>query len=212
MPRKTKGMRFELHPRPTVGEDGKPLLYARPAKDNKKTMQEVDDFCAQNRGLRRGEMTRMFNCFMDVCCEWLAEGCRIETPLGVFAPKLRLLGDHTEPRRVSARDVRFAGIDFTPTKRFVNEVALDIKGLRKESGPVGNSQLQDTTFMRRALKRSMANGFTTIRQFCECTGLKYHSAKNYLDELCEGDSPQLRRERIGATYHYFPATVTKPRK
>lgn len=32
MPRKTDGMKFELLPRPTKGEDGKPLLYARPVK------------------------------------------------------------------------------------------------------------------------------------------------------------------------------------
>ena len=27
MPRKTDGIEFEIHPRPTKGEDGKPLLY-----------------------------------------------------------------------------------------------------------------------------------------------------------------------------------------
>ena len=31
MPRKTNGIEFEIHPRPTKGEDGKPLLYVRPA-------------------------------------------------------------------------------------------------------------------------------------------------------------------------------------
>ena len=37
MPRKTDGIEFEIHPRPTKGEDGKPLLYVRPAKGRKKT-------------------------------------------------------------------------------------------------------------------------------------------------------------------------------
>ena len=36
MPRKTDGIEFEIHPRPTKGEDGKPLLYVRPAKGRKK--------------------------------------------------------------------------------------------------------------------------------------------------------------------------------
>ena len=31
MPRKKKGLKFELLPRPTKDENGKPLLYARPA-------------------------------------------------------------------------------------------------------------------------------------------------------------------------------------
>ena len=30
MPRKTDGIEIEIHPRPTKGEDGKPLLYVRP--------------------------------------------------------------------------------------------------------------------------------------------------------------------------------------
>ena len=30
MPRKTDGVLFELQPRPTKGDDGKPLLYAKP--------------------------------------------------------------------------------------------------------------------------------------------------------------------------------------
>ena len=33
MPRKTDGIEFEIHPRPTKSEDGKPLLYVRPAKE-----------------------------------------------------------------------------------------------------------------------------------------------------------------------------------
>ena len=31
MPRKKDGMLVEFYPRPTTGEDGKPLLYVRPA-------------------------------------------------------------------------------------------------------------------------------------------------------------------------------------
>ena len=31
MPRKTNGIEFELHPSPKRDEEGKPLLYARPA-------------------------------------------------------------------------------------------------------------------------------------------------------------------------------------
>ena len=31
MPRKTNGIEIEIHPRPTKGEDGRPLLYVRPA-------------------------------------------------------------------------------------------------------------------------------------------------------------------------------------
>ena len=40
MPRKTDGIEFEIHPRPTKGEDGKPLLYVRPAKGRKKSFKQ----------------------------------------------------------------------------------------------------------------------------------------------------------------------------
>lgn len=46
MPRKNKGMFFELHPRPTKGEDGNPLLYARSAAPYKRTMKDVKDHSA----------------------------------------------------------------------------------------------------------------------------------------------------------------------
>ena len=45
MPRKTDGMPFELYTRPTNGEDGKPLLYVRPAAPYKRTMKDVETYC-----------------------------------------------------------------------------------------------------------------------------------------------------------------------
>ena len=41
MPRKTNGIEFEIHPRPTKGEDGQPLLYVRPAKGRKKSFKQL---------------------------------------------------------------------------------------------------------------------------------------------------------------------------
>ena len=52
MPRKTNGIEFEIHPRPTKGEDGKPLLYVRPAKGMKRSFKYLDDYCTKYRGVR----------------------------------------------------------------------------------------------------------------------------------------------------------------
>ena len=49
MPRKTNGIEFEIHPRPTKGEDGKPLLYVRPAKGQKKSFKDLETFCNKYR-------------------------------------------------------------------------------------------------------------------------------------------------------------------
>ena len=66
MPRKTDGIEFEIHPRPTKGEDGKPLLYVRPAKGRKKSFKQLEDFCNKYRNLRTGELQMVFDVVIDV--------------------------------------------------------------------------------------------------------------------------------------------------
>ena len=46
----------------------------------------------------------VFNVVMDVVGLWLSDGYRVETPIGSFAPKLKLLGDH--PRLWKVRESR----------------------------------------------------------------------------------------------------------
>ena len=205
MPRKTDGMLFELQPRPTTGEDGKPLLYARPSAPYKRTMKDVETYC-KFKGLNSGLVEMAFDTFIDVCSEWLAEGYRVETPLGVFAPKIKLEGDFTDPSKVKGKDVKFAGIELTPSKRFVKSVRYKQKGFRKKETTVGNAQMHDAAFMNEALRRAMISGFTTIQIFMVKSGLKYHSAQRFLNRLCIGEHPTLRRQKIGGTIHYFPLT------
>lgn len=203
MPRKTNGMLFELQPRPTTGEDGKPLLYAHPAAPYKRTMKDVETYCAF-RGLNANLVEMAFNTFMDVCCEWLADGYRVETPLGVFSPKIRLNGDYTDPSKVQGKDVQFAGIELTPSKHFVKMVSRKQHGFRKKDTPVGNAQMHDERFMAEALRKSVIDGFTTIRIFMTQSRLKYNSARRYLDSLCAGEHPTLKRMKVGGAIHYFP--------
>ena len=204
MPRKTDGILFELHPRPTNGEDGKPLLYARPVSGRKLSVDFFDDLCFQHRQMGKGEITRLFNTFLEVGSIYLAEGYRIETPLGSFAPKLKLLGDHTDPAMITSKDVIFSGIDFIPSKRLVEEVKNRHHGCRKGNGRVGNAQMHDSKAMEQALRKSMTKwGYTTISTFKTVSGLKYTTAKNYLNALCEGDEPLLERSREGRQWHYY---------
>ena len=69
MPRKTDGVLFELQPRPTKGEDGKPLLYAQPVVEYKYNLDDIDDFCNKYRHTSKGEMKRFFGLF---CCFFLS--------------------------------------------------------------------------------------------------------------------------------------------
>ena len=172
MPRKTDGMPFELYTRPTNGEDGKPLLYVRPAAPYKRTMKDVETYCGF-RGVSKGIVDIAFETFIEVCSEWLAEGYRVETPLGTFDPKIKLEGEFTDPAKVKGKNVKFAGLELTPSKHFVKVVARKQKGFYKRESNVGNAQMHDEAFMAEALRRSLCNGFTTISIFMSVAGLKY---------------------------------------
>jgi predicted transcriptional regulator len=53
----------------------------------------------------------------------------------------------------------------------------------------------------------------TIQRFMYNSGLKYQSAKRYLDSLCMGDSPRLQRYKESRMWHYrVLPTTTLPEK
>jgi hypothetical protein len=202
MPRKTDGILFELQPRPTKGDDGKPLLYAQPVIERKYDLDAIDDFCAKYRHTSKGEMKRLFDLFSEVATMWLRQGYRVETPFGSLAPKLKLLGNHTDPSKVKGHDVVYGGIEFIPSRQFVSDADCSGDGFRRKKGCVGNSQMHDPKAMETALRRSIRNGYITISSFMFYSRLKRKSAKTYLDSLCEGENPRLRSYRDGRTWHY----------
>ena len=202
MPRKTDGIVFELHPGPNKGDDGKPLLYAQPVIERKHDLDDIDAFCAKYRSASTGDMMRLFSLLEDMTTMWLRQGHRVETPFGTFAPKLKLNGKHTDPEKVKGSDVEYAGVEFIPSRKFVKDADCSRDGFRCKKGFVGNSQILDTEAMEAALRNSTRNGYITIKSFQYNSGLKYSSAKNYLDSLCTGDNPRLRRYRDGRVWHY----------
>ena len=147
MPRKTDGILFELQPRPTKGDDGKPLLYAQPVVEHKYDIDAIDDFCAKYRHTSKGEIRHLFDLFSEVATMWLRQGNRVETPFGSLAPKLKLLGEHTDPDKVTGRDVMYAGIEFIPSKQFVKDADCSADGFRLKKSKVGNSQIETQSTM-----------------------------------------------------------------
>lgn len=210
MPRKTNGIEFELHPGPKHDEEGRPLLYARPASGQKKTMKQLDDFCAEYRNLQKGEMERLFNLFLDVAGNWLAQGYRVETPIGSLAMKLKLVGEHSDPDKVTGRDILYNGVEFTPSKELIARAGSNREGFRKKSGAVGNSQMYDPKAMEEALRKSLAIGYTSVSSFMHFSGLKRDSAQKFLDSLCQGEDARLRRRKNGKSYIYSPRTTKAP--
>ena len=114
------------------------------------------------------------------------------------------MGEHTDPKTIHGRDVRYAGIEFIPSKEFVKEGGQNREGYRKSQKPVGNSQMHDQQAMDEALRRSMRLGYATIPEFMIYSGLRRDSAKAYLDSLCQGEHPRLWKVRESRRWLYFP--------
>ena len=205
MPRKTDGMLFELLPRPTKGEDGQPLLYARPAIGFKYTMEAIDEYCLKYRGMPHDQMAHLFEGFLSVAAFLMRDGSRVETPIGSFAPKLRLNGDFTDAEKVKGESISLGGIEFIPSKRFIRELEkyLD-SGFRRKREVVERHPVTDARELEEVLVRCLKPGYTTVRTFSIRSGMKYRSAKRYLDGLCKSENPRIRRYMEGTTMHYAP--------
>ena len=210
MPRKTDGIEFELHPGPQKDENGKPLLYARLASKKKLTFKQLEGYSISHQHMAKGELETCFAKFLNCAAPWFHEGYRVETPIGSFAPKVKLTGEHTDPKTVTGRDIKYDNIDFIPSKDFIKVVCSNRLGFRRVEGPVGNSQMHDPKAMDEALRRSLQQGFTTVKIFRICSGLKRDSALKYLDSLTKGDHPRLRRVKSGKSYLYFPIQEESP--
>lgn len=210
MSRKTDGIEFELHPGPKKDEDGKPLLYARLSSKKKLTFKQLDYYSVKHNHTVKGELESCFAKFLNSAALWFYEGYRVETPIGSFAPKLKLIGEHTDPKTVTGRDIRFDGVDFIPSKDFIKEVCQNHSGFYRNEGSVGNNQLHDAKAMEEALRKSISEGFTSVSRFMIYSQLKRDSAQKYLDSLTQGDHPILRRAKNGKSYIYFPIKEESP--
>ena len=205
MPRKTDGMLFELLPRPTKGEDGQPLLYARPAIGFKYTMEAIDEYCLKYRGMPHDQMAHLFEGFLSVAAFLMRDGSRVETPIGSFAPKLKLNGEFTDAEKVKGESISLGGIEFIPSKRFIRELEkyLD-SGFRRKREVVERHPVTDARELEEVLERCLKPGYTTIRTFSIRSGMKYSTARYYLHSLCEGEHPRLRKYKEGNTTMFKP--------
>ena len=204
MPRKKDGMLVELHPRPTKGEDGKPLLYPKPAMKHTWSMSYLDEYCSKYRGMSRGELTRALEALLDVASYLMADGSRVETPLGTFGPKLKLDGDFTDPDVVKGSNISFSDVDFIPSKRFVMETGENILyGFRKYVDPSKKETLSEDEQRLEVLRQlTRKRGVVTITSFAYNCGIKYSTAREWLNRHCKGESPSVSFFRDGHQLYY----------
>lgn len=204
MPRKTTGMPFEAHPSPKNAENGEKLLYVKPQSGLVRTLDEFDIWFKDKYSLRRGDAARVFEAMLDGAPEWLAMGYRIETPIGTFAPKLRLKRQVTNPDDIHHDDVELEGIEFLPTKSFMKNlkcaIGSDFRYVRK---PQANQLLNNQQHLEKALQKCIQEyGYATVASFAAHSGLTDHSARKQLNKWCRSDIPKLQMSRFGKIHIY----------
>lgn len=203
MPRKKDGMLFEVHPTPVKGKDGKNIVYVRPAGNMKLSMKGLEDYCNRNYHSLYGELGRAFDYFLRAAGEIMAMGYRIETPIGSFAPRLRLLREITDPDEVTGRDVVFDGVDYNPGKLWNKELEKWSRGFRRANNPNTQEVLADKQQLEKVLRQQLGDGgYTTVQSFALASNLTYYSARKLLNEWCEGENPKLLKTKQGQVYIY----------
>ena len=118
MPRKKSGMPIEVYPTPVKGKNGRNILFTKPAGGPlmRITEEQIDNYVAKYSLLNRGQLKLVLEEFKHWAAEMMAKGYRIDTPIGSFAPKLRMKGEFTDPAKVGHDDVELDGVDYNPGK------------------------------------------------------------------------------------------------
>ena len=196
MPRKNSGMWYEVHPTPVKGE--------RPKSGQKLTMKELEEKCEDYNALRYGELSRAFDAFIRVAGRFLAEGYRIETPIGSFAPKLSLTKQVTDASEVKDRDVRLEGVEYNPGKLWDREIQKWMDGFRRWQNADTQEILADKEKLEQVMRECIQrhHGYITAGIFSRASGLTLYSARKQLNEWTKGDNPKLLMTPRGKEHIY----------
>ena len=206
MPRKTDGIPFEVHRSPSTDDNGNVVLYATPQSNRIKEFKEIEGWLNAANIMRVGALQQSFDVFLDECVRWMSQGYRVQTPLGAFSMKLGMKRKITNPRQVRHDDVEFKGIDFRPSAEFTKllKIKVECEGFRYVHKADSTTLMDNDGYMEEALRKSIKadGGYTTVPSFMMHSGLSKYSATRKLDYWCAGDSPLLKRRKLGLSVIY----------
>lgn len=204
MPRKNSGMWYEVHPTPVKGGDGRNIVYVRPKSGMKLTMKQLEEYCEHNYAMRYGELSRAFDIFIRAAGKFLAEGYRIDTPIGSFAPRLSLAKQATDSDDVKDRDVRLDGVECSPGKVWMDEMKKWHTGFRRYQNADTKKILADKEKLEQVMRECIQkhHGYITASMFARESGLTLYSARKQLNEWTLGDCPKLLKTPQGKEHIY----------
>ena len=80
MPRKTNGLPFEVHRSPSTDDEGGVVLYATPLSNRTMEFDEIESYLILTNAVRKGELQRSFDAFLDECAKWLTKAIVYRLP------------------------------------------------------------------------------------------------------------------------------------
>ena len=175
-------MWYEVHPTPVKGKDGKNLVYVRPQSGMKLTIKQLEEYGERMNYLRYGELSRAFDSFLHVAGRYLAEGYRIDTPIGSLLD----------------------GVEYKPGKLWDREIKKWLDGFRRNHNPDTQAILADKESLEQVMRDCIQKnqGYITAGMFARASGLTLYSARKQLKEWTKGDCPKLMMTPRGKEHIY----------
>ena len=203
MPKKKSGFPYEVHPTPMKGKDGKNIVYAKPARGLKFSIEGLDDYCTRHYALRGGELELVLKTFLKAAAELMARGYRIDTPIGSFVPKLKLKREITDADEVKNSDVMLDGVDYNPGKHWNEAIEKWLyNGFLRVDNPNVQKLMNNEEHLEKALEDCLRRGYVTVHHFAIIANLTKYSARKQLEAWTKGDNPKLMKSKMGQTDIY----------
>lgn len=203
MPINKRGIPYELYESPKKDESGRNILCAKVVTNGTYSQKQLEDYMQEYWTIHPSDARRFMTAFVDAVTSLLADGYRVDTPIGSFYMKLKLDAPYTSADKVTARQVGFDGIGILPDKDFVNRVRDNIHGYQRERRRHSPDLGSADDIHRKVTKLARDNGgFFDIRDFRMAFGVSDYMARKHLKMLSEGPSPFLCCKRMGSSLTY----------
>lgn len=185
------------------GKDGRNIVYAKPARKLKLSIEGLDDYCAKHYALRSGELQLVLGTFLKAAAEMMAMGYRIDTPIGSFVPKLKLKREITDADEVKNSDVMLDGVDYNPGKHWNEAIEKWMyDGFLRVNNPNVQKLMDNQEHLEHALSKCLRKGYVTVNGFAAVASLTKYSARKQLEAWTKGRNPKLMKSKMGQTDIY----------